>query len=158
MSAGSGSPPSAVVDDCQNNNNLEDLDMNDLDLDLINVDIHDYMDNFKNKNTKKNEDCAINAFDRTMEKINKIKGKKFKSFKDASEEELSEQICEYFKVAKKRNGQYYNAASLSAMMGSFSRVLRNRRDNPIETKGNPKFNQVHRFLTLRETDMARKGK
>ena len=157
MSAGSGSPPSAVLDDCQNNN-LEDMDVNDLDMNLINVDIYDYMDHFKNKNTKRNEDCAINAFDRTMEKINKIKGTKFKSFKDASEEELSEQICEYFKVAKKRNGQYYNAASLTTLMGSFSRVLRNRRVNPIETKDNPKFNQVHRFLTLRETDMARKGK
>ena len=138
MSAGSGSPPSAVLDDCQNNN-LEDMDVNDLDMNLINVDIYDYMDHFKNKNTKRNEDNAINAFDRTMEKINKIKGTKFKSFKDASEEELSEQICEYFKVAKKRNGQYYNAASLTTLMGCFSRVLRNRRVNPIETKDNPKF-------------------
>ena len=150
-----------LQEDGKGNNSLkkksETTSTNRLDMANIGVGLETYLKNKEPAETKKATEQAVRLYDSVMSSLAMEQKTTFKSLKDTPVEELPESLGKFLMLAKKRNGDVFNASSLCTYFQSLCRFLATDYSPKLEVKTDKRFKMVRDILNRRCTDVAEQG-
>ena len=128
-----------------------------LDLANIGLKLEDYLRNKVPQETKKSTEQAVRLYDRVMSSAAKQQGKEFKTLKDTPVIEIPDALGRFLIIARKQNGEVFNASSLETFYQSLARYLATDYEPKIDIKKDVKFKIVQQILERRCTEVAEQG-
>ena len=128
-------------------------------IDFANVGLspEEYIKSRTPQETKKSTKQAVKLYDTVMGKKATMDGAIFKPILETPVDELPNMLSSFFLVAKKVNGNVYNASSLSTYFQSLARFIVREYKPPIDIKTDPRFKIVRDTLDSRCTEVAELG-
>ena len=114
------------------------------------TDPKEFIDSFKNKNTKRKTNVDVNLFKKFAE------GRGYRDIDALSmdEDKLDTVISTFFLSVRKSNGENYEPDSLLSMFNSLTRYFK---DNGINLKSGDKFNTARGSLNARRKQLKEMG-
>ena len=128
-----------------------------LDLANVGVSLQDYLRERVPLETKKSTDQAVRLYERVMASAANKQGKEFKSLRDTPLEDLPEALGQFIIIARKQNGDVFNASSLETYYQSLARYLSTEYEPKVDIKNDVKFKIVQQTLDRRCTEVAAQG-
>jgi hypothetical protein len=128
-----------------------------LDLANVGVSLQDYLRERVPLETKKSTDQAVRLYERVMASAANKQGKEFKSLKDTPLEDLPEALGQFIIIARKQNGDVFNASSLETYYQSLARYLSTEYEPKVDIKNAVNFKIVQQTLDRRCTEVAAQG-
>ena len=137
----------------------EGKDESDKRLDLANIGLklEDYLRNKVPQETRKSTEQAVRLYDRVMSSAAKQQGKEFKTLKDTPVSDIPDALGRFLIIARKQNGEVFNASSLETFYQSLARYLSTDYEPKIDIKKDIRFKIVQQILERRCTEVAEQG-
>ena len=128
-------------------------------IDFANVGLspEDYIKSRIPQETKKSTKQAVKLYETIMGKKATMDGAIFKPILETPVDELPNMLSSFFLVAKKVNGNVYNASSLATYFQSLARFIVREYKPPINIKTDPRFKIVRDTLDSRCAEVSELG-
>ena len=128
-----------------------------LETQYLGVKLEDYLKDKIPQETKKATEYAVRLFEKIMSSAAREEGKEFNTLKNIPVDELPDALGKFLILARKQNGDVYNASSLDTFYQSLARYLASEYEPKLDIKRDPRFKITQQILQRRCTEVAEQG-
>ena len=146
----------------QEHNLIEDIEDIDIEKDIIQTHFDHINQKSSTDRSERHQQESVNKYNRVMSNAAKLKNVAFQPLHLTSREKLPGLLCTFFKLARTKKKELFNAASYTVHLYSFKRYLAQISDPPINIMKDPAFQSVRSTVSLmkeraKETEDKRPG-